>query len=422
MRILLITEALVLGGAETFVLRLARRLRQEGHKADVLLLSPDFEDRRLVGQFPDVPIHRVPLAGLRTLKRVDRVSRMLGLDLDLQQRRAARWIERHLAGHYDVHHTNLFGADWLFTRLKRRRPELRIVSTLHGDYALYDERADGTERSRIFGWRSKLTETLGAVDRWVTISRAQHRQFASLFGVDPARLDYIPNGYTTPSPVPTTVRTASATTTFIMAARGMREKGWEFLVEVFLRLDGDTRLVLIGEGAFLDQLQERHRDEARIVFTGAHPNPVKLIGCGDVFVHPSIYQAESLPTVIVEALFAGLPVIATDVGEVAVMLAAPSGELAGTLVSSDEASLADQLATAMQTYLDDPDFRARHAALAPLAFAKFDMAACAAAYAQLYAEVVASGPRSSSIRANQRGAIASLEKSLARADDRPASR
>ena len=388
MRILFVTEALVLGGAETFVLRLARRLRQDGHQADVLCLNPDFEDQRLVAQFPDVIIHRVPLAGLRALKRVDRMGRMLGLDLDLQQRRAARWVERHLIGHYDIHHSHLFGADWLFTRLTRGRPEMKIVSTLHGDYALYEERAKGTERTSVLHWRTKLIETISAVDRWVIISGAQRCQFETLFGVDSRRLVDIPNGYAPPSPIPPVIRIAAAPLTFVMVARGMREKGWGFLVEAFLRLDETCRLVLVGEGAFLDQLRQRHGDDPRIDFAGAHPNPVELIGQCDIFVHPSIYKAESLPTVIVEALFAGLPVIATEVGEVAIMIETPAGERAGSLVSPDEATLTDQLAAAMQAYLDDPALCRRHAALAPAAFAKFDMAKCAAAYARLYAEVL----------------------------------
>ena len=400
MRILIVTEGLVLGGAETFVLRLARRLRQDGHVADVLCLNPDFEDPRLVSQFPDVPIHRVPIGGLRSLKRADRVGRMLGLDLDLQQRRAERWVLRHLIGRFDIYHSHLFGADWLLTRLKRRRPEIKVVATLHGDYALYEERAKGTERSRMLGWRTKLAETLRAVDRWVTISRAQHRQFETLFGVSPAKLVDIPNGFAPPAPVPTATRAAGTPLTFVMVARGMREKGWGFLVQAFLRLDRECRLVLVGEGAFLDQLRQRHGDDPRIDFAGAHPNPVERIGTCDVFVHPSIYKAESMPTVIVEALFAGLPVIATEVGEVATMLAAPSGERAGTLVSPDEAVLTDRLATAMQAYLDDPALRRRHASLAPAAFAKFDMGQCAAAYTRLYAEVAGDDSSNSSTSAS----------------------
>jgi len=400
MRILLVTEALTLGGAETFVLRLARRLRQDGHNADILCLNPDLEQPRLIAQFADVSIHRVPLAGLRFLKRADRLGRMLALDLDLQQRFAARWVERHLIGRYDVHHTNLFGADRLFARLKRRHPTMKIVSTLHGDYALYEERGKGTERSRLLGWRRKLAETIRAVDHWVTISSAQHRQFETMLGVPPTKLIRILNGYEPPSPIPPITRAAGAPVTFVMVARGLREKGWGYLVEAFERLDAACHLLLVGEGAFLRQLRQDHGDNPRINFAGAHPNPVELIKQGDVFIHPSFYKAESLPTVIIEALFAGLPVIATGVGEVATMIATPSGELAGTLVSPDEATLTDQLAAAMQAYLDDPALRLRHAALAPAAFSKFDMGLCSAAYAALYADVTGDHPRRSSTKPN----------------------
>ena len=396
MRILLITEALVLGGAETFVLRLARRLRQDGHDAEILCLNPDFEDERLVALFDEIPIHRVPRFGLRTLKRLDRVAGWLKRDPMLQPRRARRWIERRLLGRFDIFHSHLFGADWLMALLKRRHPAMRMVSTLHGDYALYDARAKGSERTEILNWPAKLAETLAAVDRWVTISLDQRRQFVD-FGVDPQRLVAIPNGYAPPAPLPALPQPDRTGLTFVMVARGMREKGWAFLVEAFLRLEGDCSLLLVGEGAFLDQLRERHAGHPRIRFAGAHTNPVALVAAADVFVHPSVYRAESMPTVIVEALFAGRPVIATRVGSVADMIAAPSGERAGILVEADEATLAAQLAAAMQAYLDDPALRDRHAALAPAAFAKFDMGACAAAYARLYAEVAGSSPISSAI-------------------------
>ena len=386
MKILIVTEALVLGGAETFVLRLARRLRQDGHEAELLCLNPDLDDPRLVAQFPDVPIHCVPARGLRTVKRIDRVARMVGIDLELQQQRAARWVERHLIGRFDVHHTHLFGADRLFARLKQKRPEMNIVATLHGDYALYEARAAGTETSRILHWRAKLGEVLASVDRWVTISPAQHRQFAETFGVDESKLTDIPNGYAPPAPIPLPEARDDDAVRFVMVARGMREKGWGHLIEAFGRLNGDVSLTLVGEGGFLDELRGRVSDP-QVHFAGAHPNPVELIAAGDVFVHPSIYRAESMPTVIIEALFAGVPVIATDVGSVAGMIAAPSGELAGVLVEADETVLVDDLTAAMQAYVDDPALRERHAGLAAAAFAKFDMGKCAAAYAALYAAV-----------------------------------
>ena len=395
MRILLITEALVMGGAETFVLRLARQLRLDGQDAEILCLNPDFEDRRLVDQYAELVIHRVPRFGIRTLKRADRIAGWLGLDPMLQQRRAQRWIERHLLGRFDVYHSHLFGADWLMASLKQRHPAMRIVSTLHGDYAIHASRQEGSERTRYRNWPAKLATTLAAVDRWVTISADQHSQFIG-FGVDPARLVDIPNGYAPPAPPPVLPTTRTGVT-FVMVARGMREKGWGFLVDAFLRLDGDCSLLLVGEGSYLDHLRERHGDNPRITFAGAHPNPVALMASADVFIHPSIYRAESMPTVIIEALFAGLPVIATRIGSVAGMIETPLGEQAGTLVEPDEATLTQQLAAAMQSCIDDPALLKRHAALAPAAFAKFDMGRCAGSYARLYAALAGAPPISSAI-------------------------
>jgi glycosyltransferase involved in cell wall biosynthesis len=53
----------------------------------------------------------------------------------------------------------------------------------------------------------------------------------------------------------------------------------------------------------------------------------------DLFVLPTLFPFESLPTVIIEALSCRLPVIATWVGEIEKMLSAgPAGEKAGMLV------------------------------------------------------------------------------------------
>ena len=74
LRILLVTETLVTGGAETFVLRLARQLRALGHQADVLNLNRDLQEAALVDQFGDITIHQVPMPMVRWIKRADRAQ------------------------------------------------------------------------------------------------------------------------------------------------------------------------------------------------------------------------------------------------------------------------------------------------------------------------------------------------------------
>ena len=153
-------------------------------------------------------------------------------------------------------------------------------------------------------------------------------------------------------------------------------------------------------GPYLDSLRREPVPDG-VTFAGFSPDPVEWIERFDVGLLPTEFPHESLPTVVMEYLFCGKPVIATDVGEIGEMLRAPGGGLAGTLLDFDDDQIStNQLAAAMQAYLDDPALRRRHAALAPAAFAKFDMGQCAAAYARLYAEVAGGSPSNSSISAS----------------------
>lgn len=391
LRILLVTETLVTGGAETFVLRLARQLRDLGHNAELLNLNRDLAEPELVGQFGGIPIHQVPLPMVRWIKRADRIARMVGRDASLQRMLSARWIERHLLGRYDVYHSHLVNADWLMATLKRHHPAIRLVSTLHGDYQLHELRqASIGERSRIPHWPVRRNALIKAIDRWVYIAESQRALFVDRLGVAAERMARIYNGYAPPAALPEPgVRSIDAPLIFAMVARALPEKGWSLLIEAFGRLSGSCRLLLVGSGPHLDELKAKHADDARIEFVGFHPNPAALLVNADAFVFPSTYPAESLPTVIIEALFCGIPAIATDIGEVAAMLETPGGETAGVIVPiTSRETMVDALTTAMQRYLDDPVQLAADRIKAGAAFAKFDMAQCGRAYVAVYRSLV----------------------------------
>ncbi len=92
------------------------------------------------------------------------------------------------------------------------------------------------------------------------------------------------------------------------------QKGFDVLIEAMARLGEDhpARLVILGEGDDRPKLQEQIRRldlGHRVSLPGYVDNPAAYLGDADAFVLSSRY--EGLPTVLIEALAIGTPIVAT---------------------------------------------------------------------------------------------------------------
>jgi len=103
-----------------------------------------------------------------------------------------------------------------------------------------------------------------------------------------------------------------------MVARFRKEKDHEGLVQAFkgfLERGGQGRLVLVGDGPRENEIKRLVRDlglSEKVLFLGRLPKekiPVVLQAL-NVFVHPTF--REGMPMAVMEAMAAGLPIIATD--------------------------------------------------------------------------------------------------------------
>jgi glycosyltransferase involved in cell wall biosynthesis len=108
-----------------------------------------------------------------------------------------------------------------------------------------------------------------------------------------------------------------------------------------------------GHDAYYQRLQgiiQRHNLEHRVRFAGFCGHE-EVYSCIDVLVLPS--RSEGLPSVMIEALGNGIPVVATDVSGAREIVCTPAH---GVLVAPNSA---EQLASAIMTVLKDSESQNR---------------------------------------------------------------
>lgn len=137
----------------------------------------------------------------------------------------------------------------------------------------------------------------------------------------------------------------SGGTRFVAVGRLVRQKNFALLLEAFTgAARARDRLVILGEGPERRALVQRARElglERRVEFPGHIAAVADALRASDVLVLSSDY--EGVPAVVIEALAAGLPIVATDC---AVSMAGLLGH--GTLGRLVPVGDAAALATAMR--------------------------------------------------------------------------
>jgi glycosyltransferase involved in cell wall biosynthesis len=153
------------------------------------------------------------------------------------------------------------------------------------------------------------------------------------------------------------------------------EKNISRLIRAVARLPAaaPARLMIVGDGperAALQALAVKEGVGKRVVFAGHRTDPAPLYADFDIFALSS--DTEQMPLSVLEAMASGLPVVATDVGDVAAMLDAANRPY---VVPLEDGTLADALAELVVR----PDLRAilgiANRARAHAEFAEADMVA-----------------------------------------------
>lgn len=172
-----------------------------------------------------------------------------------------------------------------------------------------------------------------------------------------AKAEIIPNPVQCRSEAPTRVGDAES---FKLVAMGRlkREKGFDILLAAWKRLltaHPGWELHIIGEGeerATLSAAAQTLAEQPRVFFHGLIRDPFSLLQASDLFVLPS--RVEGFPNALCEAMACGLPVVAAECTDSIPMIVEEG--VSGLLVPPERV---DELASALDRLMGDPDARRR---------------------------------------------------------------
>jgi glycosyltransferase involved in cell wall biosynthesis len=284
--------------------------------------------------------------------------------------RLRRWVTDSLADFRpDVVHTHLFHAEMLVATTSRTRPRPRHILTHH--------HGAGLLRQRRFAAGLADLAMLRRFDRVVAVSHEVERFLTRTGRLPASRIDVITNGW---AGEPLEHRGGGGRTV-VCVGRLRREKGQAVLLDAFQRVrdEIDAHLILVGDGPLLGELQTQAHAlgiGSSVTFVGTAEDVWPHLAAADLAVVPSHF--ETLGLAALEAMAAGIPIVASRVGGLPEVV---THESDGLLVPPGDPVA---LAHAIRGLLTDPARREAMGLAARKSATTHTMARTVAHYAELY--------------------------------------
>jgi sugar transferase (PEP-CTERM/EpsH1 system associated) len=359
LHIMHIVHRLDVGGLENGLVNLINGMGCEGFRHTVVALTEATEFARRIAR-DDVEVHAIGKRPGKDLGAYVRLHRLI----------------RAVAP--DVVHTRNFGT--LDCQVIAWLAGARI--RIHGEHGWDVDDPDGSSARRLVIRKAVAP----FVSTFVALSAEIERWLVEKVGVDAAKVVRICNGVDTTRFRPA-LRSADSTVVIGSIMRLEEIKDPMNVLDAFLelkrRMDATgihLRLILVGDGRLKSALEQRAREagaEDSVLLAGNQNDVSSWLARFDVFVLGS--RREGISNTILEAMAAGLPVVATCTGGNPELVKV--GET-GDLVPPRCSSL---LASAIERYARDDALRSAHGAAArERCLAQFSLENMIADYARLY--------------------------------------
>ncbi len=301
LRILVCLHSFEPGGVERVALRLCKAWQAAGADVTVLLGRTDgaLRDEAPALDYVRYSSGRIPTARFETIWMI----------LCLWHRvRAARPDVIFCAG-------NSYTIVAVALRLLLGRACPPVVAKVSNDLA----RPDMFGAARL-AYRLWLKIQGRLIPHWVAMAGSMRDEIADALGIGKGRVTVIDNPVLDEAEArrladarDQVVRSAMKGRLFLSVGRLVPQKRFDLLLVAFARAGGsDDRLVILGEGPCrpaLEALARRLDIAARLSLPGHSGDTATWFAQAALFVLPSDY--EGMPAVVIEAMAAGLPIVAT---------------------------------------------------------------------------------------------------------------
>jgi glycosyltransferase involved in cell wall biosynthesis len=346
------------GGAERVVTALARAALERGWKTIVLHPFVENAERSVLRQMSDPVVYLGrPCRHLRELPAT------------------RRWLRRTLQQtDPQIIHVHLFHALALVATLRRSPKSHVLLTHHHGGVYRHSGRRLMAALDRLAGYRA---------DYIVAVSDSVRAFLTEKYGYDARRVVSIPNGWENGGG---RARDRAGDPTVVCVANLRPEKGHDVLLRAFshvVKRVPHARLVIVGTGpldAELRSLAALFGIERQVEFVGAAADVWQHLARADVFALASSHEPGGIA--VLEAMAAGLPVVASRVGGIPELV---EHGRTGELVTPGDASA---LAECLVRLLLSEELRRSMGAEAETMAARFRMATTVSRYFELYARML----------------------------------
>ena len=377
-RLLWLIDSLTVGGAESLIIPFARRLDRSRYALTVCCLST------VAGNAiePELRKDGVTIVNLGARNLRDRAA-------------FRRLVTLVREGQFDLVHAHLPYAS-IWSAVLSRNTGVPSIASLHVAPSATRELHDSFRHRLLTEVRDRLMRFV--MNRWssrvISVSGALRDIYLKRGGLDAAKLRVVHNGIE----LDRFRRDRAATRAQLEREFGFPhdakiavtvavlrpKKGIEVLLEAATRVP-DAYFLIVGDGPKREEwnaLAQQLGVADRIRWAGYRRDVDALLAGCDLFVHPSLDDA--FPTVLLEAMAAGLPVVATRVGGIPEIVS----DFTGRLVAAGDAG---ELAAAIDALMNDDVARKRMSVAAEkTATESFSTEAWIARLDAVYREVLAS--------------------------------